>query len=109
MNSTKINSCEKACKKMMYLRKTMMIIALLFVFLQLPITSAKADPLTAVTIGVTLNRMMDQLQQAIESAKNAGLNLEIGAGREISIAIANAQNAYDKSLSLTMRQSGGRC
>lgn len=46
---------------------------------------------------------MDQLQQAINAAKNAGLGLEIEAGRQANIAIANAQNALDESLQKFIR------
>jgi hypothetical protein len=50
-------------------------------------------PLEALTVGLFLKQLFDQLEQAIESAKNAGLALEIQAGREINLAIQNASNA----------------
>jgi hypothetical protein len=56
----------------------------------------------ALTLGLVLNHLMDQLQQAIEAARNAGLSLEMEAGRDATIAIQNAQNAYAASLDKTM-------
>jgi hypothetical protein len=67
---------------------------------------AKADVVGDLTLGVTLGNLMDQVQQAIEKAQNAGLSIEIQAGREVAIAIQNAQNAYANSLNLTMSAVG---
>ena len=44
-----------------------------------------------ITVGIALNKLIDQLNQAIFNARNAGLSVEIEAGREVNIAIANAQ------------------
>ncbi|SEM91005.1 hypothetical protein SAMN04488505_10720 [Chitinophaga rupis] len=54
-----------------------------------------------VTVGIGLTQLSDQLQKAIENAKNAGLNLEIEAGREVALSIENFKNAYASSLNLT--------
>jgi hypothetical protein len=51
----------------------------------------------AVTVGIFLSHMMDQVNQAIINAKNAGLTIEIQAGTEAAIAISNAQNAFTTS------------
>jgi hypothetical protein len=64
--------------------------------------SDPAGAVGGVTVGVLLNKMVDQLQQAIDNARNAGLSIAIEAGREANIAIANAQNAYRDSLNLTI-------
>jgi len=55
-----------------------------------------------IVLGAALTQLSDQLKQAIEAAKNAGLNLEIEAGREVAISIENFKNAYTSSLNLTM-------
>lgn len=57
-----------------------------------------------VTVAVFLNRLSDLIQQAIEAARNAGLALEIEAGREINIAIENAKNAYLEILDKTLKE-----
>jgi hypothetical protein len=44
---------------------------------------------------------MDQVNTAIISARNAGNSVAIEAGREVAIAISNAQNAYADSLNKT--------
>jgi len=80
---------------------------LLVITLVSPVTARpaiKQGPVTAVTVGFFLGKLMDQLQQAIEAARNAGLNLEIEAGREVNIALANAQNAYANILNKTIEQ-----
>jgi hypothetical protein len=54
-----------------------------------------------VTLGAALAKMMDELNQAIADARNAGSSLEIQAGKEAAIAIEDARNAYSKSLDET--------
>ncbi len=54
------------------------------------------------TVGIFLGKLVDQVQQAILDAQNAGLNLEVEAGREVSIAIENAKNAFSQSLNEAM-------
>src|SRR6266404_1547347 len=61
-----------------------------------------SGPLTGATVGFFLNHLMDQLQQTIDDARNAGLGVAMQAGREANIAIANAQNAYQDSLNETI-------
>jgi hypothetical protein len=78
----------------------LLMIALISPSTARPVT--KQGPVTAVTVGFFLGKLMDQLQQAIEAARNAGLSLEIEAGREVNIALANAQNAYADSLNKTI-------
>lgn len=56
----------------------------------------------AGTVGFFLNHLMDQVQQAIVDARNAGLNLEIEAGREVGLAVENAKNAFSQSLNESM-------
>lgn len=63
---------------------------------------APSQAVAGVAFGVLLNRLTDQLQQVIEAARNAGLSLEIEAGRQANLAIENAKNAYAASLDLTM-------
>lgn len=65
-------------------------------------SSTNADVIGSATLAFTLNHLMDQVQQAIEAARNAGLTIELEAGREAAIAIQNAQNAYASDLNLTM-------
>lgn len=60
--------------------------------------------LPSVALGVAVKQLSDELQQAIENAKNAGLNLEIEAGREVAISIENFKNAYASSLDLTFKK-----
>ena len=59
-------------------------------------------PASTATLGVVLNHMMDQLSTAILTARNAGETLEMEGGRNVNLAVANAQNAYADSLNLTM-------
>jgi hypothetical protein len=54
-----------------------------------------ADP---ITVAVFLKGLADLIQGAIESARNAGLSMEIEAGRELNIAIENAKNALSEVL-----------
>ena len=53
-------------------------------------------------LGAFLDKMMDQVQQAIVDARNAGLVLETEAGREVALAIENAKNAYSQILDETV-------
>lgn len=51
-----------------------------------------------IALGIFLNNLLDNLNQILMNARNAGLMLEIEAGREINIAIQNAQNVFSKNL-----------
>jgi hypothetical protein len=64
-------------------------------------TPAHVQP-GALTLGLTLSHLMDQLMQAIDAARNAGLTLEMEAGRQAYLTVQQAQNAYRESLNLTM-------
>jgi len=55
-----------------------------------------------VTLGFTLNKLSETIQQAIENARNAGQTLEMEAGRQAYLTIEEAKNAYKESLNLTM-------
>ncbi|MFT4016993.1 MAG: hypothetical protein QM668_08535 [Agriterribacter sp.] len=57
-----------------------------------------------VTLAVALKQLSSELSQAIENAKNAGLNLEIEAGREVALSIESFKNAYSSSLDLTINK-----
>jgi hypothetical protein len=61
---------------------------------------------SAPTFGGLLGGLWDQvngtIQQAADDLKNAGLELEMEAGKEIGLAIENAKNAYKDSLDYTM-------
>lgn len=48
------------------------------------------------------DRVDDAIQQAVQEAKIAGIELEINAGAEIALAIENAKNAYKESLDYTI-------
>jgi len=65
------------------------------------LTSSRSFGQSAL-LGAALIKLGDQLQQSIDDAKNAGLNVEIQGGREISLAIESFKNAYASSLNLTM-------
>ena len=83
------------------LRKALTVIAIT-VLLSTGAPTFGQGPVETVTIGVFLSNLMDQLEQAIDQARSAGESLEIQGGREVSIAIANAQNAYSDSLDKTI-------
>jgi hypothetical protein len=55
---------------------------------------ALAQPIGAITVGAFLSNMMDQAQQAIINARSAANQVEIQAGIQAEIAIANAQSAF---------------
>jgi hypothetical protein len=59
---------------------------------------------TSLLLGGVVKELGDELSQAIDDAKNAGLNLEVEAGREISISLENFKNVYASSLNLTMNK-----
>jgi hypothetical protein len=65
--------------------------------------AAQIDPASGLTVGALLNQMMDQVQQAISDARNAGSSLEMQMGQEANLAIANAQNTYATSLNMTFK------
>ena len=70
-----------------------------------PVLRAGQGPLTE-TVGYFLHLLTDQLQQVVDSARNAGLSVEIEGGREANIALQNAQNAYEESLNVTIDKAG---
>jgi len=57
--------------------------------------------LNGLLVGAALDKLMDQVNTAIISARNAGNSVAIEAGREVAIAISNAKNAYLDSLNKT--------
>lgn len=61
------------------------------------------DVLGGLTLGAFLNKALDQVDQEIRDAQNAGNAVEIEAGRETALAIQNAQNAYADSLDKTAK------
>ena len=62
------------------------------------------DALDGLALGAFLNKALDQIDQAIHDAQNAGNAVAIGVGREAALAIQNAQNAYADSLNKTAAQ-----
>lgn len=54
------------------------------------------------SLGILLNQLFDRIDQTIEAAKNAGLQLEMEAGAQVRLTIENARIAYADSLNLTM-------
>jgi hypothetical protein len=64
------------------------------------------SPVTGVfaggTLGFLLNQLLDQVNTVIGRAQAAGEALEIRAGSEVYLAVANARSAYADSLNLTM-------
>ncbi len=50
-------------------------------------------------------RIDGSIQQAMNAAENAGISLEIEAGRQVALAIENAKLAYQDSLNLTMAKA----
>lgn len=63
-------------------------------------------PLLGNILDGLLESVDRSIEEAINSARNAGLDLEIEAGRQIGIAIENAKNAYKDSLDHTIDQAG---
>lgn len=57
--------------------------------------------LGGLLVGAALDKLMDQVNTAIISARNAGNSVAIEAGREVAISISNAKNAYLDSLNKT--------
>lgn len=62
---------------------------------KLALLRLNADP---ITVAAFLKILGDEIEQAIEAARNAGLALEIQAGREVNLAIQNATNALSDVL-----------
>ncbi|MEZ4784821.1 MAG: hypothetical protein R3F28_12195 [Candidatus Kapaibacterium sp.] len=56
------------------------------------------------TVAFFLNQLVDKLNGAIDNAKNAGLSLEIQAGREAYLAIENAKHAYSEIANETLNR-----
>lgn len=54
------------------------------------------------SLGILLNQLFDRVDQTIDAAKNAGLQLEMEAGAQVRLTIENARIAYADSLNLTM-------
>ena len=80
------------------MKKTILILVIVIASLGV---SQKSSAQSAV-LGAALVKLGDQLQQAIDDAKNAGLNLEVEAGREVGLSLENFKNVYASSLNLTM-------
>jgi len=73
-------------------------VAVTLAALLLGATPARADP----TLGFVISQLMDQAQQTIEQARNAGLTLEMEAGRQVYLTLGQAQAAYTQSLDHTV-------
>src|SRR5437899_11853016 len=58
--------------------------------------------LEAVTLGVALSRLTDQVQQLIEQARNGARSVEIEAGIQLLNAIADLREAYQDSMNKTV-------
>ena len=80
----------------MRLRQLMVAVGTIALILTPVISPPASSQVGEITVGIALNKLVDQLNQVILNARNAGLSLEIEAGREVNIAIANAQNAYQE-------------
>jgi len=64
---------------------------------------AHAQGFGDLALGVALDKLGDEVNQAVLNAGNVGQATEIEAGREASIAIAEAKNAYADSLDKTVK------
>lgn len=53
-------------------------------------------------LGSFMDRVDDTIQKAVDEAKNAAIAVELEAGRQISLAIQNAENAYKEVLDYTV-------
>jgi hypothetical protein len=60
------------------------------------------ETVTLRTLGAALKGLMDNVQQAIDKLGNTITSAEIQAGREVNIAISNAESAYKESLGTTV-------
>jgi hypothetical protein len=83
------------------------VVLIVGVSLLLPSESSGQGVATAATVGVVLSGLLDQVGGLIDQAKNAGNSLQMEAGREVYLALQNAQNAYAQSLNLTVSTAGG--
>jgi len=89
-----------------FARSTVQLLAAVVLMLAADTHSPALAQMGAVgdlALGVALDKLADQLDQAVLDARNSGLAVEIEAGREASIAIADAKNAYAESLLLTVK------
>ena len=67
-----------------------------------PPKSIGASPTFGSLLDGLFSQVDDTIQQALQNAKDAGVELELEAGREIALAIENAKNAYKDSLDYTI-------
>jgi hypothetical protein len=88
-------------------RRPLLLISLAAsLFISIPTPARSQDVVTGLaagaTVGIGLNLLMDKISTLIEQAKNAGLTLEMEAGRQVYLGLQSAQNAYRESLNLTL-------
>lgn len=62
----------------------------------------KANPLVNVFLGGLMDDVENTMNSIIQNAENATINVEIEAGRQLTIAIQNAKNAYQESLQMSV-------
>lgn len=55
-------------------------------------------------LGGLFDQVNDTIQQATSNARNAGVELEIEAGKQLCLAIENARNAYESELDKTIEK-----
>ncbi len=57
---------------------------------------------TAISIGKTLNQLLENIQNTIELARNSYLSVEMQAGTEVFLAIEKAKHAYSDCLDVSV-------
>jgi hypothetical protein len=60
------------------------------------------DAVGVATLGVLLNKLMDQVDQIVMDARNSANSVGMEMGREAALAIANARTAYSDALNDTI-------
>lgn len=71
-------------------------------------TETPADPVSALTLGVALNALMDKLDQMISDARNAVNASGMEVGRQVEIEIGSMKNAYPVRDRTTASMTGGQ-
>ena len=85
---------------------TLLLVAILFVGSSEP-ARAQDDPFGGAAIGIGLKKLGDAINEAVERAIGGGLILEVQAGGQVSVAIQQAQAAFDHEKQLTFSQLNG--
>jgi hypothetical protein len=79
------------------------VLACLVLFSTFP-SPLPADPATVLTLGAVLGNLMNEVEAALNAARNAGDSVEMDAARQAELTIENVQNAYQSSLNVTFNE-----